>query len=173
MLTKQMISELIIPRISNLPMAKSADILRVFMVMSALWLTAIRVRAAEPVGMPTGRELSWPGEKIDTWNGYTRHKFTVDGCAAWVVEPRRALPGEPWAWCMEFPDAFTERGAAPGLLTKGFYYAHISVGNTFGCPAAVKHFNAFYEALTAKGLGPESGPDRHQPRRALLLPLGG
>ncbi len=95
---------------------------------------------------------SWPGESIDTWHGYTRHNFTLDGCAAWVVEPRRALPGGPWAWCMEFPEAFLERGAAPGLLAKGFYYAHISVGNTFGCPAAVKHFNAFYEALTAKGL---------------------
>jgi pimeloyl-ACP methyl ester carboxylesterase len=96
--------------------------------------------------------LSWPGEKIDIWNGFTRHTFTVDGCTAWVVEPKQALPGKPWSWCMEFPDAFTERCAAPALLKKGFHHAHISVGNTFGCPAAVKHFNAFYDAVTGKGL---------------------
>ena len=53
---------------------------------------------------------------------------------------------------MEFPDAFTQRCAAPALLQKGFYHAHISVGNTFGCPAAVKHLNAFYDAVTAQGL---------------------
>jgi pimeloyl-ACP methyl ester carboxylesterase len=53
---------------------------------------------------------------------------------------------------MEFPEAFLKRGAAPGLLGKGFYYAHLVVGNTFGCPGAVKHFNAFYEALTGQGL---------------------
>jgi pimeloyl-ACP methyl ester carboxylesterase len=53
---------------------------------------------------------------------------------------------------MEFPDAFTERCAAPQLLAKGFYHAHISVGNTFGSPAAVKHFNALYRELTERGL---------------------
>ena len=39
----------------------------------------------------------WPGEKIDTWNGFTRHTFTVDGCEAWVVEPKEPLPGQPWS----------------------------------------------------------------------------
>ena len=69
-----------------------------------------------------------------------------------MVEPNQALPGKPWSWCLEFPDAFTERCAAPALLGKGFHHAHIAVGNTFGCPTAVQQFNAFYEALTARGL---------------------
>lgn len=102
---------------------------------------------AEPIAA-----VSWPGEKIDTWNGFTRHRFTVDGCEAWVVEPKTALPGKPWSWCLEFPDAFVERCAAPQLLARGFYHAHISVGNTFGCPAAVKHFYAFYDAVCVQGL---------------------
>ena len=97
----------------------------------------------------------WPNETIDTWNGFKRHKFKVDGCNAWVVEPKEALPGKPWSWCMMFPDAFTARCAAPALLAKGFYHAHIDVGNTFGCPDAVKHFNAFYDAVRAKGLAPK------------------
>ena len=47
---------------------------------------------------------SWPGETLDTWHGYVRHNFTVDGCPAWVVEPRQSAEGKPWTWCMEFPD---------------------------------------------------------------------
>ena len=107
------------------------------------------------LGPKPAQPVSWPGEKIDTWNGFTRHTFTVDGCAAWVVEPKTPLPGRPWSWCMEFPDAFVERCAAPQLLAKGFYHAHISVGNTFGCPDALKHFNAFYDAVRAQGLAPK------------------
>jgi pimeloyl-ACP methyl ester carboxylesterase len=95
--------------------------------------------------------VTWPGETIDSWNGFKRHKFTIDGCPAWVVEPANALPGMHWSWCMEFPDAFTERCAAPQLLAKGFYHAHITVGNTFGSPEAVKQFNAFYRDLVDRG----------------------
>jgi len=91
-----------------------------------------------------GNSLAWPAGKTDTWNGFTRHTFTVDGCVAWVVEPTCALPGRPWSWCMEFPDSFTDRCAALQLLHSGFHHAHIIVGNTFGCPAALKHFDAFY-----------------------------
>ena len=100
--------------------------------------------------------LAWPDEKIDTWQGFTRHTFTVDGCKAWVVEPKTALPGKPWSWCLEFPDAFTERCAAPQLLAAGFHHAHIVVGNTFGSPSAQKHFVAFHAALVAKGLAPKA-----------------
>ena len=113
---------------------------------------AAQVQPVRPAADGSVTHLSWPGEKIDTWNGFARHTFSVDGCTAWVVEPKQALPGKPWSWCMEFPDAFTERCAAPALLKKGFYHAHISVGNTFGSPAAVRHFNAFYAAVTGKGL---------------------
>lgn len=99
--------------------------------------------------------VAWPDETIDTWHGFKRHNFKVDGCQAWVVEPKEPLPGKPWSWCMEFPDVYTERCGAPALLAKGFYHAHITVGNTFGSPAAVKHFNAFYDAVHAKGLAPK------------------
>jgi pimeloyl-ACP methyl ester carboxylesterase len=101
-------------------------------------------------------EFSWPDAKLDTWQGHVRHTFTVDGCTAWVVEPKNALPGRPWSWCMEFPDAFTARCAAPQLLAAGFHHAHIVVGNTFASPAALKHFAAFHAALVEKGLAPKA-----------------
>jgi len=53
---------------------------------------------------------------------------------------------------MEFPDAFTDRTGIPQLLEKGFHHLHIQVGNTYGCPAALKQFDAFYASITSKGL---------------------
>ncbi|MGW8257270.1 MAG: alpha-L-fucosidase, partial [Thermoguttaceae bacterium] len=108
--------------------------------------------ASQSTDAQAATPVSWPGEKMDTWHGYKRHLFTVDGCPAWVVEPKQPAVGNPWTWCMEFPDAFTERTAVLQLLEKGFYYLHIKVGNTYGCPAALKHFDAFYQAVTARGL---------------------
>jgi pimeloyl-ACP methyl ester carboxylesterase len=96
--------------------------------------------------------LGWPDCTVDDWHGYQRYNFTVAGCPAWVVEPRKALPGNPWSWCLEFPDAFTDRCATPQLLAAGYFSAHIVVGNTFGCPKAVEQFNAFYRKLIAQGL---------------------
>lgn len=113
------------------------------LILLALAFLSVACPAAEPL---------WPEAKIDTWHGYTRHTFTIDGCTAWVVEPKTALPGKPWSWCLEFPDAFTERCAAPQLLAAGFHHAHIKVGNTFGSPSAMKHFVAFHAELVAKGL---------------------
>ena len=97
-------------------------------------------------------EETWPGEKVDSWHGFRRHNITVDGCAAWIVEPKQPAAGNPWTWCMEFPDAFTERTGVLQLLEKGFHHVHITVGNTHGCPAAVKHFDEFYKVLQTGGL---------------------
>ncbi len=102
--------------------------------------------------MAADTKFSWPDEQLDIWHGFTRHSFKVDGCVAWMVEPKQAMPGNPWTWCMEFPDAFTERTGVPKLLEKGFFNIHIEVGNTFGCPAALKHFDAFYRAIIDNGL---------------------
>ncbi len=127
----------------------------VALVLPAMPVNAEKVTPAPQAAALPATTLSWSGERIDSWRGYTRHNFTIDGCKAWVVEPKKALPGNPWTWCMEFPDAFTDRTGVPQLLEKGFHHLHIEVGNTFGCPAALKHFDAFYTAITAKGLAPK------------------
>jgi len=122
--------------------------------MKALTFPALHLLAAlSLLAAINAAPAAEPAEKTDTWHGFVRHHFVVDGCQAWLVEPKTPLPGKPWSWCMEFPDAFTDRCAAPQLLEHGFHHVHIVVGNTFGCPAAVKHFNAFYDALQARGLG--------------------
>ena len=95
----------------------------------------------------------------DTWHGFPRRSFAIGGKAAWVAGPRQALPGNPWAWCLEFPDAFTDRCAAPMLLDRGYHYAHLSLFNNFGAPGALRLFDAFYAHLAAAGLA----------RRAVLI----
>lgn len=112
--------------------------------------------AAEP-------DLVIPGEVIDSWHGFTRHTFTFEpaaspgrGAKAWVVEPKRALPGNPWSWCMMFPDAFTDRCAAPQLLEAGFHHAYLDVGNSFGSPEAVARLAAFHDELVDRGLAPRA-----------------
>ncbi len=125
----------------------------------ALLDTSLLAQEPAPAPAPPAKvlvstsDLTFPGETLDEWHGYVRHTFQLDGCKAWVVEPKTALPGKPWSWCMEFADSFTDRCAAPALLAAGFHHAHIVVGNTFGSPDAVKHFDAFYTALVAQGLG--------------------
>jgi hypothetical protein len=38
-------------------------------------------------------EEAWPGEHNDLWHGFKRHNFSVDGCPAWVVEPKQSAVG--------------------------------------------------------------------------------
>ena len=82
----------------------------------------------------------------EDYHGYTQHNLTVDGCQAHVVHPKKALPGKPWVWRTMFWEAF--QGVDIASLDAGLTVAYIDVGNTFGCPDAMKHFNAFYDSMT-------------------------
>lgn len=96
--------------------------------------------------------IDWQSPKTNTVQGLSQYVYTVDGCEAWVIAPKHPRPGNPWVWCMEFPFAFSDRTGVMKLAGDGFYFVHIKVGNTFGCPAAQKHFEAFYDFLRSKGL---------------------
>lgn len=113
------------------------------LVLSLLAATGLAAADWAPAGSPA---------TTDQWHGYTRHRFTIEGCKAWVVEPAQAAPGRPWSWTMMFPDAFVDRCAATGLLARGFHHVHIDLGNTFGSPAALAKADAFARHLEAKGL---------------------
>ena len=91
--------------------------------------------------------VAFPGAKTG-YNGFDRYDFMVDGCKAIVVAPKEALPGAPWIWRAEFFDAFP--GIDIELLGKGFHLCFIEVGNTFGCPDALKHWDVFYKELTGR-----------------------
>lgn len=100
-------------------------------------------------------EVSFPGEYVDTWHGYSRHLMTIQGCNAWVVEPKKARSGNPWAWSMYWKDLYLDRTGVLQLLEEGFYYLFIDIGKTYGCPSSLKPFDALYAAVTAEGLAPK------------------
>jgi lysophospholipase L1-like esterase/pimeloyl-ACP methyl ester carboxylesterase len=89
----------------------------------------------------------FPGVTGD-YHGFERFDFVVDGCKATVVAPRQTMPGRPWIWRAEFFDHRPELDLA--LLSRGFHLAYIEVGNTFGAPSALKHWDAFYKELTGR-----------------------
>ncbi len=98
-------------------------------------------------------EAPLPG-KLGNYRGYERHDFVVDGCQTIVVVPKQVAEGKPWVWRAEFFDAFPQIDLA--LLAKGFHLVYIGVGNTFGCPDALKHWAVLYGELTAKhGFSPK------------------
>jgi pimeloyl-ACP methyl ester carboxylesterase len=127
------------------------------MKASLLAAVCLSVAAATPVFFSKADEappapINWQPTKTDTWKTFTRHHFTVDGRPCWVAVPDKPQPGNPWVWCLEFPTSFDTRTGVVPLVEKGFHYVHMSVGNTFGCPAAQAHLDAFYDHLVAKGL---------------------
>lgn len=67
---------------------------------------------------------------------------------ALVVAPKTALPGRPWVWRTLFWNSFQDADIA--FLNAGFHVAYIGVGNTFGCPDAMLHFDAFYRKMTTR-----------------------
>ena len=92
-------------------------------------------------------EQSLPGKRSD-YRGYERHDLAVDGCPTIIVVPKQPAAGKPWVWRAEFFDAFPQVDLA--LLAKGFHLVYINVGNTFGCPDALKHWDVLYKELTEK-----------------------
>lgn len=100
---------------------------------------------------PADVDLAFAGESLDEWHGFRRHRFRFDGADAWVVEPARPLPGAPFSWCLAFPDAFTQRCAAPALLDRGLHHVFLDVGNTFGAPAAIARLERFHDMLVDRG----------------------
>ena len=86
---------------------------------------------------------------VGEYFSYELHDIAVDNCPCKVVVPSNPLPGRPWIWKAEFFNSFPKFELA--MLEKGFYLAFMSVGNTFGCPSAMDHFEKFYEAMVSWG----------------------
>ncbi|MEQ9410025.1 MAG: alpha/beta hydrolase [Fuerstiella sp.] len=98
-------------------------------------------------GSGAAATLDFPG-KVSGWHGFARHDFTHDRRACIVVVPKHPAAGLPWVWRARFfghePQADVE------LLNRGFHVAYCDVAQLFGSPQAVKHWDSFYELLTAQ-----------------------
>lgn len=88
----------------------------------------------------------------DIWHGCKRHSFKLNNCLSWIVEPAKPAADNPWIWCMDYPDAFTDRIGVPELLDRGFFHVYTEVNNTFSYSDALKQWDAFYEIIVKAGL---------------------
>ena len=95
--------------------------------------------------VPAFGAAEFSGTKSD-WQGFARYDFEVDGRRCWVVTPKAAAEGRPWIWRARFFGH--EPQADIALLNEGFHVAYCDVAGLFGCPQAVKHWNAFYRVMT-------------------------
>lgn len=87
----------------------------------------------------------FPGAK-SAYHGFDRYDFVVDEQRCIVVTPKETAKGRPWIWRAEFFDHRPEIDLA--LIKSGFHLVYMNVGNTFGCPSAMQHFDKFYKQLT-------------------------
>ncbi|MGY8771275.1 MAG: SGNH/GDSL hydrolase family protein [Pirellulales bacterium] len=84
----------------------------------------------------------------DQWNGYERIKFKVESGNAFVIQPKKALEGNPWIWRARFFGH--EPQADLALLDLGYHVGYCEVGNLFGAPVAVQRWDKFYEIATSE-----------------------
>jgi len=84
----------------------------------------------------------------NTYKGYARYDFVLGDNPVTVVQPHQAARGRRWVWKAEFFEAFPAFDLA--MLDRGWQIAYMNVGNTFGCPSAMKRLDAFYLEMTGK-----------------------
>ena len=133
---------------------RPAMIVRSILCCGLVWMGTMLFDATATAADSTAGSPGVFSGKQSEYRGYRRWDFVVDGCPAIVVAPRQVAAGRPWVWRAEFFDAFPQVDLA--LLAKGFHLAYVNVGNTFGCPDALAHWDVFYKELTGKhGLSPK------------------
>ena len=65
----------------------------------------------------------------DVWYGFDRTVFEFQGREAWIVEPKAEAEGRPWAWVMEWPEAFAKRTGSVALLKAGYHVVTLRPGD--------------------------------------------
>jgi pimeloyl-ACP methyl ester carboxylesterase len=99
------------------------------------------------ISATVGAAAEFSGRQSD-WHGFTRFDFQHEGRSCIVVAPDETAAGRPWVWRARFFGH--EPQADVALLKLGYHIVYCDVGNLFGSPQAVEHWNRFYELLTTK-----------------------
>jgi hypothetical protein len=102
-------------------------------------------RKPMPRATSASREPRFPD---NSWRGFRRHDFLLGKNEVIIVRPEKEAPGRRWVWRAEFFDVFPAFDVA--MLRCGWWLAFIRVGDTYGCPSAMRRFDAFYRELTGK-----------------------
>ncbi|MFM7321341.1 MAG: alpha/beta hydrolase [Armatimonadota bacterium] len=84
------------------------------------------------------------------WHGFERIDFRIGDADALVVLPSAPRSDGAWIQRAEFFDHRPELDLA--LLARGFNLGYVHVGNTFGCPSAMRIWERFHDRLASVGL---------------------
>ena len=91
-----------------------------------------------------GQAGAWGGQE-SAFHGYALHDFKLGELSCKVVVPKAVAEGKPWVWRARFWGHEPQFDLA--MLERGYHVVYCDVGNLFGSPQAVKHWNAFYDYL--------------------------
>ncbi len=89
--------------------------------------------------------FSIPDVNASTWKGFERIEFSFEGMKAYLVQPTKPLPGNPWVWKAMFFDWHAEMDSI--LLSEGFHVAYVDAVDMFGSPKAMGIWDRFYDYL--------------------------
>ena len=98
-----------------------------------------------PRRLPRREAAGYDAGMGDTYHGFPRQDETIDGRPVTIVEPRGPAKRRRWVWRAEFLDSFPAFDLE--MLERGWYLVYMNVGNTFGCPSAMAHFDELYREL--------------------------
>ncbi len=83
-----------------------------------------------------------------SWEGWAKIEFKVDGRSAFLIEPEVPAEGKPWIWRTEFFGHQPQADIA--LLKRGFYVAYVDMQNLYGGPKAMLVMDAMYQKVTSE-----------------------
>lgn len=93
-------------------------------------------------------------EKESKWRHFQKNEFKFKGYSAWIIAPKKALPGKPWVWKAYFPDWHVQPDSI--LLERGFHVAYINTNDLYGHAKALNIWDEFYQYLISKkGFAPK------------------
>jgi hypothetical protein len=83
----------------------------------------------------------------DDWHGFKKVNFTIDTFSAYIVQPKKAVAGNPWLWRSYSPDFHIEIDSI--LVTRGFHIGFLNVNSKelYGQPALMLLWEKFYNYL--------------------------
>jgi pimeloyl-ACP methyl ester carboxylesterase len=89
-----------------------------------------------------------PEITTDTWNGFVRLTFKLEGRTCYLVKPKVSVHGKPWLWRARFWGHRPEVDIA--LLGKGYHLVYMDVAELLGDKEAVRDWDELYWLLRTK-----------------------
>ncbi|HUP79330.1 MAG TPA: prolyl oligopeptidase family serine peptidase, partial [Pirellula sp.] len=92
--------------------------------------------------------LVFQNVSAETWQGFNKTEFLVEGRKAFLIQPTKSASGNPWIWRTEFFGHQPQADIA--LLNKGFFVAYVEMQNLYGGPLSMSVMDKMYAHVTTE-----------------------